>query len=221
MFIPKLVFVDGPNACGKDYFIENFITQYKQENPDCKIQTVELKSFIDKELIKGNKTYDYFITNREDYCGICDSHINALTYLNQIAGNESLDTIVVNRSFSSFVIYNMLMPQTCMCGEDSEICNTDLKIFIKRYNDVFNTYFFKTPTLFVNLTPTDKPIEELHQTYLNRIESRKSGLQVNQEYVKSLISKYMTVANDIVKAYSFKEQIDSSGSSYIMKKYSF
>ncbi len=113
------------------------------------------------------------------------------------------------------------MPQTFMCREDSEICKTDLDIFIKRYNDVFNNYFRKTPTLFVNLTPADKPIEELHQTYLNRIESRNSGLKVNQEYVKNLISKYMTTANDIVKAYSFKEQIDSSGSPYIMQKYSF
>lgn len=220
MFIPKLIFIDGPNACGKDYFIENFVAQYKQQNPDDKIQTVELKSFVDKELIKGNKTYDYSVINRDSYSGICDSHVKALTYLSQIASNESLDTIIVNRSFSSFVIYNMLMPRTYMNKLDSEICAYDLEVFTKRYNDIFSEYFKKIPTLFVNLTPRDKPIEELQDVYLNRIKERNSGLQINQEYVKNLIKYYMSTANDVVKAYSFKEQIDSSGSTYIMEKYS-
>lgn len=221
MFIPKLIFVDGPNACGKDYFIENFISQYKLENPDNKIQVIELKSFVNKELIKGNKTYDYSTITRDSYSGICDSHIKALAYLNEIASNESIDNIIVNRSFSSFIIYNMLMPLNFMNSLDSEVCKLDMNIFTRKYNEIFNNYFKRIPTLFVNLTPPDKPIEDLQESYLNRIESRNSGLQVNQDYVKNLIKQYMTVANNIVQAYSFKEQIDSSGSPFIMEKYSY
>lgn len=72
----KIIFVDGPNGSGKDYFINNLVHHYKENNPHKNVETMHLSQYTGSVRdLTGSRFTDK--TNTLVFL----RHINALTDL--------------------------------------------------------------------------------------------------------------------------------------------
>jgi hypothetical protein len=107
----KLVFVDGPNGVGKDYFIVNLVKLLKESS-----KTFVVKSIKDY-MPEGNLLISTRQFNREFFIksfyntDVLDAHIACVNDVIKITEQEEYDYILVNRSIVSYFIYNLIIPK--------------------------------------------------------------------------------------------------------------
>lgn len=221
MFLPKIMFVDGPNASGKDYFIEQFVKINAEENPKTNIVVLNLKDRMNKNIINNNKKYEYFNPSSEVYLKLFEEHLEALGYISNLIYSDKIDTLIVNRSFISFIIYNMLMPLSIASTPEKIEYQKHLSHCVTRYKSIFNMYFNKCVTLYVNLLDPKKPTEYLTDEYVSRINARNPEVPANRAYINELIKHYRNIDKDITDMFTFTEEKSSSDSAAILSKYSY
>lgn len=104
MTTPKIIFVDGFNASGKDYAIDK-ITQELQARGYTPLLG-DPRYFLPK-VIASKRFYTFKYFDRETNTAITNGHILALKdYIDKLNAAPDNAVIVVNRSYLSTMVYN-------------------------------------------------------------------------------------------------------------------
>ena len=159
MSTPKIVFVDGPNGSGKDYFINNLINHYKKNNPHKNVETIHLSEYTRSVRdLTGSRFSDK--TNTMVFL----RHINALVDLKKLADDPRVHLVVVNRSFSSFLCYNVPIVKQDQ-EEDTGMLSFVRKFFLHEADCSNPEYDTNEPS------PQEKERQEFLTTYMNVFKS--------------------------------------------------
>jgi hypothetical protein len=159
MSTPKIVFVDGPNGSGKDYFIDNLINHYKKNNPHKNVETIHLSEYTRSVRdLTGSRFSDK--TNTMVFL----RHINALVDLKKLADDPRVHLVVVNRSFSSFLCYNVPVVKQDQ-EEDTGMLSFVRKFFLHEADCSNPEYDTNEPS------PQEKERQEFLTTYMNVFKS--------------------------------------------------
>lgn len=200
----RIFFIEGPNGCGKDYFIMYFSTLHGCYFPYKPVEIVNIKEYLEKKFVKKNKSYDYSISEKKVYLENFKKHYFALDALaNQL---KKVETLIVNRSYISFVIYNMLMPLTLESLDES------MKSFLMRYKRYFNNLYIKKfqrvfsdyEVILVNLSASSLTLDTLEK----RLKARQ--VQYNKAYMSNLLMFYRMLDDNLYKLFNEVYCVDSS-----------
>lgn len=220
---PKLIFIDGPTGIGKDYFIDKVSSLLEQNYPSKVISTIRatdivLNSYTETE----NRKYSYYATDETKRNSIFMGHINLLCELNkQLFFTKEADIILVNRSFLSFLIYNVYSAIASTSGNNytDRFLSAQLNDYIETYSRLFHTLFNDKSTLFINLGSQQTTFDDYIDLIITRIKSREDNKTIDVNWVKVLIEAYETPDSRFIENFSFYENIDSNGYGYIFNKY--
>lgn len=222
-YSPKLIFIDGPTSIGKDYFINNLSFLLEQNYPSKVISTIRatdivLNSYTETE----NRKYSYYTTDETKRNSIFMGHINLLCELNKrLFLTKEADVILINRSFLSFLIYNVYSAINSASGNNytDRFLSAQLNDYIETYSRLFHSLFNNKLTLFINLGSQQTTFDDYIDLILTRIKSREDNKTIDVNWVKVLIETYETPDSRFIENFSFYENIDSKGYEYIFNKY--
>lgn len=110
----KIVFVDGPNGIGKDYFIANLAKLLAENNKTYIIKSVKDYMSKDNPIINIRQFSKEFFKASLYNTDVLDAHIKCIDNVISLAEQEEYDYILVNRSIVSYIIYNLVMPSMVM-----------------------------------------------------------------------------------------------------------
>lgn len=224
MSTPKIVFVDGPNGSGKDYFISNLIKHYKKNNPYKNVETMHLSEYTRSVRdLTGSRFSDK--TNTLVFL----RHLNALTDLKKLADDLRVHLVVVNRSFSSFLSYNVPIVKQDQ-EEDTGMlsfvrkfflheadCNNpdydtnepsvqekERQEFLTTYMNVFNGILGDVKTCYVSLGAYGYSLEDQAERIQKRIIDRdqSSNTAVTTKKLQEVIQAYDSLEEDYLHMYS-------------------
>lgn len=220
---PKLIFIDGPTGIGKDYFIDKLSSLLEHNNPSKVISTIRatdivLNSYTETE----NRKYSYYTTDETKRNSIFMGHINLLCELNkQLFLTKEDDVILVNRSFLSFLIYNVYSAINSVSGNNytDRFLSAQLNDYIETYSNLYHALFNNKLTLFINLGSQQTTLDDYIDLILSRIKSREDNKTIDVNWIKVLIEAFETPDSRFIENFSFYENIDSNGYSYIFNKY--
>jgi len=220
---PKLIFIDGPTGIGKDYFIDKLSSLLEHNNPSKVISTIRatdivLNSYTETE----NRKYSYYTTDETKRNSIFMGHVNLLCELNkQLFLTKETDVILVNRSFLSFLIYNVYSALASSSGNNytDRFLSAQLNDYIETYGHLYRTLFNDKTTLFINLGSQQNTLDEYVNLILSRIKSREDDKTVDVNWIKVLFEAYETPDSRFIENFSYYEKIDSNGYNYIFNKY--
>ena len=200
---PQIVFVDGPTGVGKDYFIDKLYDELVNKY-ELSVEVVRAADFtvVSKETASEDRKYEFYSTKDKQVHIIFEGHKELLSYLDNvlIEGDRDVDVILVNRSFISFLVYNMHQEERVDLREE----------FIHQYRRKFLDRLSRYDTLFIGLFLEDggkTPVEGL----LARIGSRNDGKPIDEYWIETLVKNYTRswcVINDIVGDYEMATSND-------------
>jgi thymidylate kinase len=112
--VSKIVFVDGPNGVGKDYFIANLAKLLAENNKTYIIKGIKDYMPKDNPIINIRQFSKEFFKTSFYNTDVLDAHIKCVDDVIKTAEQEEYDYILVNRSIVSYIIYNLVMPRMVM-----------------------------------------------------------------------------------------------------------
>jgi hypothetical protein len=133
--VSKIVFVDGPNGVGKDYFIGNLAKLLAENNKTFIIKSIKDYMPKDNPIISIRQFSREFFKASFFNTDVLDAHIDCVDNVIKIAEQEEYDYILVNRSVVSYVVYNLLMPKIVMNMHGSIFEDID-KVTEEQYEEV-------------------------------------------------------------------------------------
>lgn len=160
--IIKIIFVDGPTGIGKDYFIENLCKNLDIQKTDLNYKVLRATDFVLKNAKSEDRKYTTYRTETEKIYSIFSGHLDMLCHINKFinSSEKDIDLIIVNRSFLSFLIYNIYpIINEYKNTDNSEIYNIQ-EILLKTYNALYSSLFCNTGSIFINLTTEDYGLDE-------------------------------------------------------------
>jgi len=217
---PKIVFVDGPTGVGKDYFIDNLkeVLNYKSDKIVSVIRATDI--VLNSRTITENRKYTKYTTGELKSNSIFAGHINLLATINtKLNIKKECDLVIVNRSFLSFLIYNMYPIIDFERTDGSLFLKDQLKDFISIYSNLFYTLFYKTPSLFINLVVGNDSLSKCVDIIVERISSRKEKKDIDREWLETLVLNYSSPDGNLIKIFNHYEVIDSNGFNFIADNY--
>jgi hypothetical protein len=131
----KIVFVDGPNGIGKDYFINNLAKLLTENNKTYIIKSIKDYTPRDNPIISIRQFSREFFNASFFNTSVLDAHIDCVDSVTGLAEQEEYDYILVNRSIVSYVIYNLFMPKVVMHMHGSFFEDID-KVTEEQYEEV-------------------------------------------------------------------------------------
>jgi hypothetical protein len=131
----KIVFVDGPNGIGKDYFITNLAKLLAENNKTYIIKSVKDYMPKDNPIISIRQFSRAFFKASFFSTDVLDAHIDCVDSVIKITEQEEYDYVLINRSVVSYVVYNILMPKIVMNMHGSIFEDLD-KINEEQYEEV-------------------------------------------------------------------------------------
>lgn len=179
-------FVDGPNACGKDYFIDNLISSLI-DNPDgdkLSIEVLRATDFFDnKDTASERRKYVRYDTEESKTTSIMIGHLKILERIAELSRQQK-DVIIVNRSFLSTLSYNLY--------KQSQLF--DRRFYLDIFVDFMARYLRQNlEVTFVNLLVTDEML-------LQRQKQRGEEKPIDPVWNKTLIDNYNRAASDLTTA---------------------
>lgn len=186
-----IVFLEGPNGCGKDYFLEGLITLLEKDKVN--YFTLEAKRYLPDNII--NNRYNKLLIDENKLQLFYYSHIRLLEDINILSNH--FDLILVNRSIISFLIYNLYF---------SDIDDEEKKYYEKKIVQLIDYHLKDKKTILVNLIK-DLTIENLK----NRLEFRDNRL-VRIDYLSQINYYYNNLEEPFKKAFSFYLELASNES---------
>lgn len=186
-----IVFLEGPNGCGKDYFLEGLITLLEKDKVN--YFTLEAKRYLPDNII--NNRYNKLLIDENKLQLFYYSHIRLLEDINILSNH--FDLILVNRSIISFLIYNLYF---------IDIDDEEKKYYEKKIVQLIDYHLKDKKTILVNLIK-DLTIENLK----NRLESRDNRL-VRIDYLSQINYYYNNLEEPFKKAFSFYLELASNES---------
>lgn len=210
MPVSEIIFIDGPQAVGKDVFIENISAIYPTVAQDKKLVVLRATDFL-TEAIKTNRYYATSEDLTADIVSVFLGHISLLSHAKKLLNTGEADTILVNRSFASFMIYNL---------EEAYAHNSDIRSvpkYVSTYVQLVKQLFKRS--VFVNLIVAGDLLERKLDTIMYRIASRGEDKVVDRAFLTNLITSYDSLDSDFLSAFSSYEKLTSDNYLYIISKY--
>lgn len=210
MPVSEIIFIDGPQAVGKDVFIENISAIYPTVAQDKKLVVLRATDFL-TEAIKTNRYYATSEDLTADIVSVFLGHISLLSHAKKLLNTGEADTILVNRSFASFMIYNL---------EEAYAYNSDIRSvpkYVSTYVQLVKQLFKRS--VFVNLIVAGDLLERKLDTIMYRIASRGEDKVVDRAFLTNLITSYDSLDSDFLSAFSSYEKLTSDNYLYIISKY--
>ena len=210
MPVSEIIFIDGPQAVGKDVFIENISAIYPAVAQDKKLVVLRATDFL-TEAIKTNRYYATSEDLTADIVSVFLGHISLLSHAKKLLNTGEADTILVNRSFASFMIYNL---------EEAYAHNSDTRSvpnYVSTYVQLVKQLFKRS--VFVNLIVAGDLLERKLDTIMYRIASRGEDKVVDRAFLTNLITSYDSLDSDFLSAFSSYEKLTSDNYLYIISKY--
>lgn len=217
----KVIFVDGPTGVGKDYFIDNLAIELDKEKPNLTYEVLRATDFVLKDAKSEDRKYTHYQTEIEKIYSIFTGHINMLCYIYETlnSSKKEVDLIIVNRSFLSFLIYNIYpIIRNYNISSDNEI-HYIKETMLNSYIDLFNNLFQNTESMFVNLTTEDYTLISKQNKIIDRIKSRNDGKPLDEKWLELLIKEYHYPNEKLMGIFTRMEEITSDGYRYIVRKY--
>lgn len=220
---PQIVFVDSPQAYGKDYFIENFKIQLGLARPNINVRSLRATDIaVGEKNISEWRKYTQYQTEEQKKHSIFLGHMRLLATLNKILKEKysETDVVIVNRSFLTFLVYN-IQPAFKQIDERSlqygQLMDQATE-FLDTYVAVFSGLFFETPTLMVRLglPGTD---DEIMTTVKQRVGKRQDDKPVDEDWIKYLIAAYKSPNPNLMRCFTYQDVCESGDAQYIIDKY--
>lgn len=215
---PKLIFVDGFNTVGKNYFID----ELKQLLPTNTIVTdprIWLPTFQ-----QNQRHWDFNYRNPEELDAILKAHLHHLQSLHtHLCDDQGSDRVIIsNRSFVSAVNYNFLPNRFNgkNIGGNDEVREELLAL----YSELINLTLPSHSTLMVNLCrfhngKDNTRFEDIQQIKRNQTARTESEQLFNDFYLDYLIHSYQNPSPQVKALYSHWEDATSADAIRIVQKY--
>lgn len=212
---PKIIFVDGFNTVGKDYFIKKLI----EVLPSPVILTdprVWLPVFQ-----QSKRYWDFVYRSPDENAAVFNAHLHHLKRLRELIYETHTSVLVTNRSFVSALNYNFL--PTLHNGRNIGGNDEDRQKYFDFYKSVIQDSFSDVSTLMVNLnefhdvgdTTRHKNITELRR----RMCFREPEVLMNDFYLDYLIDSYQNPAEQVKQLYTRWEDTNSGKAKELVAKY--
>lgn len=180
--------LDGPNGIGKDYLMDLMIKR-------CEANGVNYKKFVlaDEVLIGSSvsetRKYTEYHTPEDKAKVIFERH---LTFLDRIKKeiDRKTNLILVNRSFLSFIVYNL-----------SEVDTRLSRMMLKEYTSKLKEITKDVPNKIYRLTATaDDPFLTTNLLY-TRIEERNEGIPIDRRWIYEMCNRYIEAGEKMKEFY--------------------
>lgn len=206
---PNILFVDGPPAVGKDYFITNFAGEYARCYPFDGILIIKASDFIlDHTSNTRHLKYSPHPTTAAELDYILKSHIQLLNHIrtvSQIGRGTSL--IIVNRSFLSCILHNLSDQPQHVQDE-----------YIRKYHQAFHNLLEGHRTHHITLTPTQ--YDPACTEAIRRINNRQESYDIHQDWVTTIHERYdQTPEQDFASLFNIYSIATSSDSKQVMRHF--
>ena len=207
---PKIIFVEGPTGVGKGYFINNLVLQFREKRPNLKISLLEAKTWaLDQNNQSEDRKYTVYNTASDKVENIFNGHIRLLAYIKNLLGSKVVDLVIVDRSFLSFITYNIYK------AEDQVLRERYIKDFKEAYHYLgVNKY----PSLTIQLI-SGKPTLKTVSLLEHRIKERGDKKEIDLKWLRVLLYNYnLFRAKDILPT-TYHETLTSNDADEIIKTY--
>lgn len=175
----QVIFVDGPNGVGKDFFIDGMEKTLLNNALELSISKIRITDHFPKQVESELRKYTVYDTEKEQLLHIFAAHVKILDMILRDA--KSHDVILVNRSFLSMLAYNLYKKE----------------YVIERafYVDMYNALLFKyTEFLDISFIYLQAPILDIQKRQIERNEGKK----MDAEWAVALTANY----NQAVKTFA-------------------
>lgn len=214
-----IIFVEGINVIGKKYFINKFKEEYTKQYPDSVISQINISDYFSSDLINELRTYNNKALSMELLDTIFNIQLKVIEDIHTIL-QSNCDTVIVNRSFKSFLIYNIYSQSNDIyeVTHDSHLIEVCEETYKNKFNEKLGNY----NTVLVNLIYTYHLTIDKLAILEKRMRKKNIFLTIEkQQYFKRLFHIYdIEAENPFYKAiFDNQEFITSSDYSYILGKY--
>lgn len=173
-------FIDGPNGCGKDFFIDNLVRKLHGLKLILEIRVLRATDFfVSKETISEFRKYTTYNTENSKSLSIYAGHVKLLETIAEHS-REGVDVVLVNRSFLSMLSYNLYQP--------TQFRNR--LFYLEQYTNILARYSEYYDIHFVNLCVDIKDLER-------RVAERNDGKVFDQVWTRQLIDNYARAGTDL------------------------
>jgi hypothetical protein len=194
----RLVFIDGPNGIGKDYFINNFTELLKENGKSFIIKSVKNYMPKDNQLINTRQFSKKFFKESYFNTDVSNAHRKCIQDVIEIADSGEYDFIIINRSVLSYYVYNITVPRDILklhkeyqdfidkiSKEQLRIANSNL-MYIENilYNTIHRSYL-------IVLVPD---IDMTYESVITRMESSRGVKYTDYEHMvlMTIFNSYMS-----------------------------
>ena len=218
---PKVIFVDGFNTVGKDYFIEALAKELTEKYGK-KVLHSDPRVWLPQ--FQANKRYwDFMVRPLDETLSIIEAHYHQLRSIRQRLDEPfTSDCVIIsNRSFVTAINYNLNKQSHNgkYIGGDEELRDGE----IERYKKIFHSQFAVGETVMVNLSSFhDKRVGDTQIDYIQelrrRMKQRDSSVMMNDYYLDYLIHEYRNPSKQVKSIYGDWIDACSSDASAIAKE---
>lgn len=210
MECPKIIFVEGPTGVGKGYFINQLSLKLKEHNPKLRINLLEAKTWaLGQGAVTEDRKYTIYNTDTDKIKGIVDGHIGLIYYIKSILSSGISDLVIVDRSFLSFIAYNLYE------DKDKELREKYISHFKETYNQFIPPEYSSLSVQLISGKPTLKTISLLE----NRIKERGEDKAIDLKWLRTLLHNYSVYRVENILPTTYHETLTSNGADEIIKTY--
>lgn len=205
----EIVFIDGPDGSGKDFFIENFIKKYTELHPEKRLAMLKSSDYT-YYLLKKDRDINKFETGRSVLDNFYKGHIELIDDAKSLLSTGMCDLIIVNRSFASFQVYNLRYDKLSSNDEDVKEHARMRTRYIDMYRKHFHKNFKNVRTTFISMEISGETLEEKVNLLINRLKSRDHNTTGNDENITYLIHAYENIDHRLNDMYDRTLKVNSS-----------
>ena len=192
---PTVFFVDGPSGVGKDYFISNLAKYARTKGVHPLIHNA--KEYIPAQV--AQKHYNPLTSDRATINLIFSGHKALLTRVFKDIAERGADFVIVNRSFSSFILHNL-----------HSLDNEEREEYIQEYNSFFLNRLTDEgiESYYIGLKPRYEDVDMV-ELFTKEILKR-DGKAIDKEFVKRQLDFHLVENNLYTGIYDHAIELTSS-----------
>lgn len=209
---PHVFFVDGPNAVGKDYFIEGLTNTINGLHPEVEVINIRATDYLPKKVVRK---YEDDQTNRVFAEEIFRGHIKLLC---DIADKAKENTVIIlNRTFITYLVYNVY-PRLQALSDRVDGDYDEVHSSIEIYGLLLQKVLPDAQTTFVRLDLPGDSVQATEDT-IERMLARGESKEIDKTWVRYLIDQFRE--NYDTHYTSYKNYVHCSSEHYkiVAKKY--
>lgn len=188
MSYPRVIFVDGPTAVGKGYFLTKL--EEKLTSNKLTFKTIRAADVAVSKAPSEDRKYTNYDTDLDKIKLIAEGHTELLKVIASLLDEEKqdkVDVVLVDRSFASFIAYNLQ-------GEFKSKLRSD---YIKKYRKLLKSILGSYKTLYVQLSFNTGSVETDCIKAISRVKERADGKEVEEDWLTRIIQTYTTELTEV------------------------